>query len=155
MLCFERTANFAFLEVGPVRGARASRCSPTPPRSPHSSRPIRSPASALHGWGRSFEALPEVLAGAVGEDIAPGTGKQIVWAALVDFPQGIAGQDNRVRLAVEEQGGGGFLWVLGGAIVAGAGTTVGLLLGGGGGESEGGGNTGGNTGIPTPPDPPN
>jgi len=91
--------------------------------------------------GKTFEPLPKATAGAVGGKVTPGTDKQIVWAATEDFPRGLTGSGNRLRLAVEAgSGGGGLYWVLGSVITAGAGTAVAAVLGvfggGGGGQGE-------------------
>ncbi|MEF8797777.1 MAG: PEGA domain-containing protein, partial [Salinivenus sp.] len=106
--------------------------------------------------GQTFEPLPETVAGAVGDEVAPGRDLQIVWSALEDFPEGFAGSGNRLRLAVEPAGGGGLYWVLGSALAAGAGGTAAAVLGlfGGGGNGGGGGGNGGD-GLPSsPPTPP-
>lgn len=89
--------------------------------------------------GKTFEPLPKATAGAVGGKVTPGTDKQIVWAATEDFPRGLTGSGNRLRLAVEPGGGGGLYWVLGSVITAGAGTAVAAVLGvfGGGGGGQG------------------
>jgi len=97
--------------------------------------------------GTSFEPLPETVEGQVGEEVVPGPDRQIVWAALEDFPQGFSGSGNQLRVAVEPDGGGGVLWVLGSALVAGAGATAAAVLGVFGGESGGGG-------LPDSPPPP-
>ena len=94
--------------------------------------------------GRSFDALPQAVTGDVGKGIRPGAGKEIVWAAGQDFPQGLAGDQYYVQVEAEKQGGRGLLYVLGGAVVAGGGVTAALLLGGGGGNGE-------TTIEPTPP----
>jgi len=99
--------------------------------------------------GSTFEPLPETVAGAVGDEVAPGQDKQLVWSATKDFPKGFTGSDNQLRLAVEESGGNTLLWVLGGAVASGAAATVLGVMGGGGGGSGGGD-------LPsTPPTPPN
>ncbi len=99
--------------------------------------------------GRNFLPLPQRVAGDVGKDIQPGAGKEMTWAALEDFPQGLAGDQYRVQVTAQKQGGGALLYILG-AVVAGGGATAALLLGGGGGGDEGGGN-GGNDPPPPPP----
>ena len=103
--------------------------------------------------GRNFLPLPQRVAGDVGKDIQPGAGKEMTWAALEDFPQGLAGDQYRVQVTAQKQGGGALLYILG-AVVAGGGATAALLLGGGGGDDVGG--NGGNgppppAGIPVPP----
>lgn len=108
--------------------------------------------------GQTFEPLPETVAGAVGDEVAPGRGLQVVWSAVEDFPKGLVGAGNRLRLAVEPAGGGGLYWVLGSVLTAGAGgaaaAVLGLFGGGGGGNGGGGGGNGGN-GLPSsPPTPP-
>jgi len=89
--------------------------------------------------GKTFEPLPKATAGAVGGSVVPGTDKQIVWAATEDFPRGLTGSGNRLRLAVEADGGSSLYWVLGSVVTAGAGTAVAAVLGvfGGGGGGQG------------------
>lgn len=91
--------------------------------------------------GQTFEPLPESVAGAVGARVTPDREKQIVWAATEDFPRGLTGTGNRLRLAVEPSDGNGLYWVVGSVLTAGAGTAVAALLGvfGGGGGGGGGG----------------
>ena len=107
--------------------------------------------------GQTYEPLPETVAGAVGDEVAPGRDLQIVWSATEDFPKGLAGPGNRLRLAVEPAGGNGLYWVLGSVLTAGAGgaaaAVLGLFGGGGGGNGGGGGENGGN-GLPSSPPPP-
>jgi hypothetical protein len=103
--------------------------------------------------GETYEPLPEAVAGDAGSGIAPGRDKQLVWAAVEDYPEGITGEANRLRLDARPQGGGGLLWVLGGALAAGAGTTAAALLGVFDGGNGGGG---GPPDLPdAPPAPPN
>lgn len=100
--------------------------------------------------GTAFQALPEAVAGHVGEGITPGRGRQIVWRVLEDFPKGIPGSGNRLQVMTEAEGGGGIFWVLGSAIVAGGGATAAALLG----VFEGG-STDGEPDLPNePPSPP-
>lgn len=99
--------------------------------------------------GRTFSALPEAVAGAVGDEVSPGSQKQLVWSALEDFPQGLAGPDNQVRLVVEESGGNSLYWVVGSALAAGAGGAVATVLG-----VFGGGGSGGSGGGDLPSSPP-
>lgn len=100
--------------------------------------------------GRTFEPLPETVAGAVGDEVAAGAGKQIVWAAIEDFPKGLIGSGNQLRLSVESDGGNGVYWVVGSVLTAGAGTAAAALLGVFGGGGGGGGD------LPdAPPGPPN
>lgn len=104
--------------------------------------------------GKTFEPLPETVAGAVGTEVASGEGKQVVWAAIEDFPNGLTGSGNRLRLGVEGSGGNRLYWILGGVVTAGAGTAAATLLGiiGGG----GGGGEDGPADLPTsPPSAPN
>ena len=99
--------------------------------------------------GKTFEPLPEAVAGAVGNEVTPGRGKQLVWTAIEDFPKGLTGPDNQLRLAVDESGGNTLFWVLGGALASGAAATVLGVMSGGGGGGGGGGD------LPsTPPTPP-
>lgn len=110
--------------------------------------------------GQTFEPLPETVAGAVGDEIPAGQGKQIVWAATDDFPEGLLGSENRLRVSVEPTGGNSLYWVLGSTLAAGASATAAAVLGVFGGSSggDGGGGPGGSgeSGLPTsPPTPPN
>jgi len=101
--------------------------------------------------GRSFEALPQTVTGEVGQGILPGAAKEMRWAVLQDFPQGLAGDQYRVQVTAQKQGGGALLYILG-AVVAGGGVTAALLLGGGGnGGGNGNGGNGGPDPIPVPP----
>ena len=103
--------------------------------------------------GKTFSALPDAVAGAVGDEVQPGSQKQLVWSALEDLPKGLTGPDNQVRLAVEEGGGNSLYWVVGSALAAGAGGAVATVLGVFGGSDSGGGGNGGD--LPsTPPTPP-
>ncbi|MFB6248290.1 MAG: PEGA domain-containing protein [Salinibacter sp.] len=104
--------------------------------------------------GQTFEPLPETVAGAVGDEVTPGRDQQVVWSAVEDFPRGLVGSGNRLRLAVEPAGGNALYWVLGGAVAVGAGGAAAAVLGlfGGGGSGAGGGSGE----LPsTPPTPPN
>jgi hypothetical protein len=89
--------------------------------------------------GQTFEAIPETVAGAVGGSVAPGKGKQIVWAATEDFPRGLTGTGNRLRVRAEPDGGGGLYWVVGSVLTAGAGAATAAILGVFGGGGGGGG----------------
>jgi hypothetical protein len=94
--------------------------------------------------GQTYQDLRGTVNGAVGEEIAPGSGKKITWAALTDYPQGLAGDQYRLRVSAKAAGGRNtLLWVVGSALAAGVGVTVALLLGGG-----------GSGGYATPPVPP-
>jgi hypothetical protein len=105
--------------------------------------------------GQTYQDLRGTVEGAVGEEVTPGSGKQVTWAALTDYSDGLSGDRYRLRVNAQAVGDGNtLLWVLGSAIAAGAGGTVALLLGGGGGGDGGGGGNGG-SGFPTPPVPPN
>ena len=100
--------------------------------------------------GQTYQDLRGTVNGAVGEEIAPGSGKKITWAALTDYPQGLAGDQYRLRVSAKVAGGRNtLLWVVGSALAAGVGVTVALLLGGG-----GSGGDGGSGGYATPPVPP-
>lgn len=105
--------------------------------------------------GKTFESIPETVAGATGDDVPPGRDKQVVWAVLEDVPDGLVGSGNRLRLAVEPERGNRLFWVLGGSLAAGAGATAAAVLGVFGGSDGGGGGEDGG-GLPTsPPAPPN
>jgi hypothetical protein len=99
--------------------------------------------------GKTFSALPEAVAGAVGDEVSPGSKKQLVWSALEDFPRGFPNANNQVRLVVEEAGGNRLYWVVGSALAAGAGGAVATVLG-----VFGGGGGGGSDLPSTPPSPP-
>lgn len=100
--------------------------------------------------GATFDALPEAVTGDVGKDVTPGSDRQIVWRVLEDFPNGIRGSGNRLRVSAEAEGGRGVFWVLGSAIVVGGGATAAALLG----MFQGGTNGGGDlpNSPPTPPE---
>jgi hypothetical protein len=102
--------------------------------------------------GKTFESLPEAVAGAVGNEVTPGQDKQLVWSAIEDFPKGLTGPDNQLRLAVDESSGNTLFWVLGGALASGAAATVlGVMSGGDDGGSDGSG--GGDLPSAPPPAP--
>jgi len=105
--------------------------------------------------GRTFEPLPETVAGAVGDEVVPGRGQQVVWSAIEDLPEGLVGEGNRLRLAVEPAGGNSLYWVLGSALAAGAGgaaaAVLGVFGGGGSGGGGGGGGSGGGGDLPSSP----
>lgn len=101
--------------------------------------------------GRTFEPLPETVAGAIGDEVAAGADKQIVWAAIEDFPKGVTGSGNQLRLSVKSDGGNGVYWVVGSVLTAGAGTAAAALLG----MFDGGGDGGGDDLPNAPPGPPN
>lgn len=115
----------------------------------------------LGGNGSSRTITPALLTHANGDgqitvivedQVTPGRSRQVVWSAVNDFPRGLSGSGNRLRLAVEPAGGNSLYWVLGSALAAGAGATAAVLgvFGGGGGGGSGGGD------LPTsPPAPPN
>lgn len=89
--------------------------------------------------GKTYEPLPETVAGEVGTEIAPGKDKKVVWAATEDFPRGLTGSGNRLRLSVEAGGGNGLYWAVGSVLSAGAGTAAAFLFdifGGGGGGGD-------------------
>ena len=98
--------------------------------------------------GLSYEALPQTVTGQVGEGLLPGASKEMRWAVLQDYPQGLAGDQYRVQVTARKQKRRGLLYVLGGALVAGSGATVALLLGGG---DDGGNSNGDADAIPAPP----
>lgn len=104
--------------------------------------------------GRTFEPLPESVAGATGDEVPPGRDKQLIWAAIEDLPQGLSGPGNQLRLDVEPAGGNSLYWIVGSTLAAGAGATAAAVLGVFGGGGDGGGDTGGD--LPSsPPSPPN
>jgi hypothetical protein len=98
--------------------------------------------------GKTFGPLPETVAGAVGNEVTPGENKQVVWAAVEDFPRGVTGAGNRLRLSVESGGGNGLYWVVGSVLTAGAGTAAAVLL-----DLVGGGGGGGGNDLPDAPPP--
>lgn len=79
--------------------------------------------------GTVFEALPTAVTGHVGGDVTSGSDRQIVWRVLEDFPDGLRGSGNQLRVSAEADGGNGVFWVLGSALVAGGGATAAALLG--------------------------
>jgi len=103
----------------------------------------------LSTGGESFSELRGTVRGAVGEEIPPGEAKEILWAALQDYPEGLTGDTYRLRVQAEPQGGSGWLYAIGGTVLVGGGATVAAFLTGlfGGGDGGGGG-------YPTPPAPP-
>lgn len=54
--------------------------------------------------GQSFDYAPTALSGAVGSGITSGQGKEIVWAALQDFPNGIEGEDYQFKVLAAQEG---------------------------------------------------
>lgn len=104
--------------------------------------------------GRTFESLPESVAGAAGDEVPPGRDKQIIWAATEDLPKGLSGPGNRLRLDVEPAGGNSLYWVVGSTLAAGAGATAAAVLGAFGGGGGGGGENGGGDLPTSPPSPP-
>lgn len=104
--------------------------------------------------GATYTEVRGTVSGAVGEDITPGS-KTIEWAALRDYPSGLTGDLNRLRIRAEPDGGNGWLYAIGSTVLVGGGATVAAILTGiigGSGDGGGGGNGGG---YPTPPAPPN
>jgi hypothetical protein len=103
--------------------------------------------------GAAFDYEPRAVRGDVGEGVQPGSGKQIRWRVLEDFPNGLQNQNVQFKVTATEEGGNTWLYVLGSAIVAsGGGTAVALLTGLIGGTGGGGGN-GGNPESPSIPPP--
>jgi len=96
--------------------------------------------------GETFDYKPEAVSGDVGEDVRPGSGKQIQWRYREDFPEGLQ-RDIRYRVQVEEEGGNGWWYALGSAVVVGGGATAAAVLTGLIGGDGGGG-------YPAPPAPP-
>lgn len=54
--------------------------------------------------GKTFGYAPTALSGAVGSGIPPGDGKEIVWAVLQDFPDGIKGEEYQFKVLAEQEG---------------------------------------------------
>lgn len=79
---------------------------------------------ARHG-APSFESIPQAVSGAVGKKVEPGRNKQIVWKAFEDFPNGLHGSGNRLRVNVESDDRNHLYWVLGGTLAAGAAVLLG------------------------------
>ncbi|MCH8276577.1 MAG: hypothetical protein IIA50_03430 [Bacteroidetes bacterium] len=105
--------------------------------------------------GVSFSAIAAVT-GDVGDGIAQGPNKVIIWDVFVDFPDGVLSDavvfDVSVALLKKKRS---MMWVLAGALIAGAGGTAALLLGG---KPSGSGGSPGNNGptadtttLPNPP----
>ncbi len=104
--------------------------------------------------GATYTEVRETVSGAVGEDIVPGS-KTIEWSALRDYPSGLTGDLNRIRIRAEADGGNGWLYAIGGTVLASGGATVAAILTGLIGGSGDGGGDGDGGGYPTPPTPPN
>ena len=54
--------------------------------------------------GQSFDYAPTALSGAVGSGITSGQGKEIVWAVLQDFPNGMEGKDYQFKVLATQEG---------------------------------------------------
>lgn len=96
--------------------------------------------------GETFDYEPEAVSGDVGDDVQPGSGKQIRWRYPKDFPGGLD-SDVEYSVRVKEEGGNGWLYTLGGVVLVGGGATAAAFLTGLIGGDEGGG-------YPAPPAPP-
>lgn len=96
--------------------------------------------------GADYSRIEDTVKGDVGEDIPPGQEKRIVWFAVEQFPEGLQGGTNSLKLSVEPPGGRGLLYTIGGTIVAGSVTAAILLFGGSAGDRGGS--------FPPPPTPP-
>lgn len=96
--------------------------------------------------GETFDYEPKAVSGDVGKKMTPGTGKQIRWRYLEDFPEGLQ-RDIKYKVQVQEKNGNGWLYALGSALVVGGGATVAAFLTGIIGGDSGGG-------YPSPPAPP-
>lgn len=96
--------------------------------------------------GKSFDYEPQAVFGDVGDEIEPGSGKEIKWRYQKDFPDGLQ-KEIRYRIKVQEKGGNGWLYALGSAVVVGGGATAAAFLTGVIGGGDGGG-------YPSPPGPP-
>ncbi len=107
--------------------------------------------------GQSFSTELKTVRGDVGDEVTAGSGQEIRWAALEDYPRGLIGENFRLRVATDPEGGNGVLYVLGSMVVGGGVTAAVLTLqGGGAGSSDGSGGSDGTGGeIPIPPSPPN
>lgn len=88
--------------------------------------------------GDAYDYEPEAVSGDVGEEVRPGTGKQIRWDVHEDFPEGLQHPNARFKVVIEEQGGLGWLYYVGGAVVAGGGGAATAILTGiiGGGDED-------------------
>lgn len=96
--------------------------------------------------GETFDYEPKAVSGDVGEDVRPGSGKEIRWRYREDFPDGLP-RNLRYRVQVEEDSGNGWWYALGGAVIVGGGATAAAVLTGLIGGDDGGG-------YPAPPAPP-
>jgi len=105
--------------------------------------------------GEAYDYEPTAVSGAVGEDVRPGTGKQIRWRVQEDFPEGFQHPNVQFKVMIDEQGGNGWLYVLGGSVLAGGGGTAAAILTGLIGGDSGGGDNGGSGGETIPPLDPN
>ena len=54
--------------------------------------------------GQTFDYAPTAVSGAVGSGISPGTGKEVVWAVLQDFPDGLDGEDYQFKVLADQEG---------------------------------------------------
>lgn len=54
--------------------------------------------------GATFDYIPTATSGAVGSGISPGRGKEIDWAVLQDFPDGIEGQNFQFKVLARREG---------------------------------------------------
>ncbi len=54
--------------------------------------------------GNTFDYAPSATSGAVGSGVSPGTGKEIVWAVLQDFPDGLEGENYQFKVLAEQEG---------------------------------------------------
>lgn len=109
--------------------------------------------------GQNFDYEPQTVSGDIGEGIALGPGKRIVWTVLEDKPGGLQGTNYQFKITVDG-GGNGWLWALGSAVLAGGGGTAALVLsgiiGGSGSGDRGSDESSGPSGnIPSAPGPPN
>jgi len=54
--------------------------------------------------GDTFAYAPSAVSGAVGSGTSSGNGKEIVWAVLQDFPEGLEGDDYQFKVLAEQEG---------------------------------------------------
>lgn len=54
--------------------------------------------------GETFDYAPTAVSGAVGSGVPSGQGKEIVWAVLQDFPDGLDGTDYQFKVLATQEG---------------------------------------------------
>jgi len=54
--------------------------------------------------GETFDYAPTAVSGAVGSGIPSGQGKEVVWAVLQDFPDGVEGEEYQFKVLATQEG---------------------------------------------------